>query len=184
MAALGRRLPPRPLDRLRRSRGIRAPTGTSGAARTSSRTASRWSPGRQRAASISPPRGCGGMADAPSSGGGELTLVEVRLLSSASESPASAGLFRGKAAAAPTGRPRRRLVRWVMLVAISATGADPPGSGRQPRSGRSAQPRRIMRPTAAISSSVRSFFFESGPPTTQWRAWSSSRPSATLSSAA
>ena len=42
----------------------------------------------------------------------------------------------------------------------------------------------MRRPTADISSPVRASFSASGPSMTQWRAWSSSSPSATLSSAA
>ena len=49
---------------------------------------------------------------------------------------------------------------------------------------RPTQPRRSSRPTAAIISSVRCSRSPSSPPSTQTRAWSSSRPSATLSSAA
>jgi hypothetical protein len=53
-----------------------------------------------------------------------------------------------------------------------------------PPTDRTAQLRRIRRPTALISSAVRSSRSPSFAPITQWLAWPSSNPSATLSSAA
>src|SRR5262245_31463822 len=61
---------------------------------------------------------------------------------------------------------RRRMVRASLMPASGGTTGQ--YSSCAVWSARGCQPRRIRRPTAAISSSVRSSFFESGPPTTQW----------------